>query len=271
MPAPAGQVPILDSVRAGYRFVASQWRALLAPAIAGSFALLLVSAIGGAMAGQAGGVMLALFLQLLVVGATYAAFLAIALKGDGWRTGVAGDAARLIAAMAIVGFFLFLLFMVALIPGAIALGAVFEPYAEEMVAAQSDPIAMNALAARMFQENPAPTLLLLALYTAAWMALTSRLFLVAPATVAENAMRTFETWPWTKGAMLRIAAARIVLLWPATFALFLVQAAVTQAVQGGAALLALPGVLIIAAATMALYALEAGLSAYLYRGLRPQG
>lgn len=270
MPAQAGQVPILESVRAGYAFVAGHWRALLMPAIAGSLALVLVSAIGGSMAGQAGGVILAVMLQLLVVGATYAAFLAIAIKGESWRAGVAGDAARLIAAMAIVGFFLFLLFMVALIPGAIALGAVFEPYRDEMVAAQNDPIAMNALATRMFQENPAPTLVLTTLYAAAWMTLTSRLFLVAPATVAENAMRTFETWPWTKGSMLRIAAARIMLLWPATLALFLVQSAATQAVQGGMAALALPAVLLISIATMALYALEAGLSAYLYRGLKPQ-
>lgn len=269
MPAPAGQVPILESVRAGYRFVAAAWRALLAPGLIGALALVLASALGGTMAGQPGGVLLALLLQLLVVGAAYAAFLAIALKPQTWRASLGADAARVIAAMGVVGFFLFLLFLVALIPGAIALGAVFEPYAEDIVAAQGDPVAMNALAARMFAENPAPTLVLLATYAAAWMAVTSRLFLVAPASVAENAVRTFETWPWTRGAMLRIAAARMLLLWPATFALFLAQAQLTQAVIGGAAALALPGVVFISLATMALYALEAGLSAYLYRGLRP--
>lgn len=269
MAAPSGQVPILECVRAALRFGAANWRALALPVVSGALGLVLASAIGSALATRPGGVLLALLLQLLVTGVAYTAFLGVALKGETWRRSYAADIGRLLSAMAIIIFFLFLLFLVALIPGAIALGATLTPYEQDIAAAQNDPEAMNALAARIFTENPAPTLMLFAIYTAAWLAVSSRLYLVAPATVAEERVRSFETWPWTKGAMLRIAAARMLLLWPPLIVLFLVQGAATQAVQGGAAALALPALSIIALATMCIYALEAGLSAYLYRGLKP--
>lgn len=272
MPAPAGKVPIVASVQAALTFLRTEFRALATPLAMGATALALVAALGGGLTQSVPGLMLALLLQGAVLAVIYAAFLGVALKEPGARRGaIFSDGARLWAAMSIIGFFLALVFIVALIPGVIALSAAFAPYEGELTAAQGDPIAMNALAERILAENPAPTLALAALYLVAWFALTSRLYLVAPASVAENAIRTFETWPWTKGAMLRIAAARLLLLGPLSALLFALQSVALQWIQASPP--AAPIVLVIMlgflTATLILLALEAGLSAFLYRGLRP--
>lgn len=273
MPAPAGKVPILESVRAGYAFVASEWRALAMPAVMGAGGLVMVFSLAGSLAGALGGLFLVLLLQMSVVALVYAAFLGVAFKPAGARRAAFfGDAGRLWSAMAIVAAFLGLLFLVALLPGGVALSVVFSPYAAEIEAAQSDPVAMNALAERMLQENPAPTMLLFAIYALSWLALTSRLYLVAPATVAEDKIRTFETWPWTQGSMLRIMASRLLLLGPPGLVTFTAQSAALAWIGAQSApspVLVLAVLLGFLLATMVLLAAEAGLSAFLYRGLRP--
>jgi hypothetical protein len=94
---------------------------------------------------------------------------------------------------------------------------------------------------------------------------------------------TFETWRWADGSVWRVAAARLLALVPAVFIIWAAQGAVGYALGVGAgdaaslagfananpigyALLAF----VTAFLSFVFYgATEAGLSAFLYRGLRP--
>jgi hypothetical protein len=157
------------------------------------------------------------------------------------------------------------------------------PYLEDLQAAGSDNVAVMAVMVQFAERNPLPLLLVMLFLGGIWILLTSRFYLAAPASVDQQRILTFETWPWTKGAMLRITGARLLLLIPAN--LFVgaishllgrvigintldpatVQAAATSNPAGYLAFVFVSGVL-----TFALYsALEAGLSTYLYRGLKP--
>jgi hypothetical protein len=136
---------------------------------------------------------------------------------------------------------------------------------------------------RFVEEQPGAIALTLLFFGAVWMYLTSRLYLAAPATAEQGRVLTFETWKWTKGATLRIIAARLMLLAPAyvlvTALAYVVgglfgidafdPASLAAAAQGNVVLF-LIYVALRAFATLALYSsLEAGLSSYLYRGLKP--
>ncbi len=270
MPAASGQVPVLECVRAGAAFVVQNFRALLGPILGGAVGLALGSVIAGAARGSSGLLIAGMALQLIVVGSAYASFLTLALKKDAPRAELGADSLRLLGAMTILSFFLGLLALLGLMVGLMALASTLAPYQADMAAAQDDPVATQALAARILEENPAPTFTLVAIFTAAWMALTSRLYLVAPATIAEGRIRVFETWPWTKGAMLRIAAARILLIWSGMVVLVFAQAGAELLLRAGApSWVGLPLVGVFSVMSMVIYAAEAGLSAYIYRGLRP--
>jgi hypothetical protein len=186
--------------------------------------------------------------------------------------------------MAVIGFFLTLIFFVGLMGASMILGAAFAPYAAEFEAARNNEAETLALAERFAQENPALIALLALVFAAAWLALTSRLYLAAPATVADQRVRTFETWNWTKDNMLRICAARLLLLVPAGIVASLLQAAIGAAL-GIAPLDPFAGARVLQAdptryllyfipaqiISLLLYrGLEAGLSAYLYKGLKPR-
>jgi hypothetical protein len=120
-------------------------------------------------------------------------------------------------------------------------------------------------------------------FAAAWLALSSRLYLAAPATVADARLRTFETWGWTKDNMLRICAARLLLLIPAWLVVTAAQSLIAAAVgfsqldplAGARVLEADPArflIYFIPAEILSLLvtlALEAALSSYLYKGMRP--
>lgn len=106
--------------------------------------------------------------------------------------------------------------------------------------------------------------------------LLTRLTLFAPATVLEGRVLTFRTWGWTRGETVRIFAAGALVIVPlflASFALGLVLAAGLGAAfgGGGASMAQLFGFNLGLALPMTLLATPAmvGLSAYLYRGLRP--
>ncbi len=274
MPAPAGKVPVLASVRAAYGVLAQNARRLAPIALIGMGALLLVSALSGQAAQSGPMAFLTLVLNLAVFAGIYAAFLAVALFDPGRpRAAIGADAGRLIAAMSIIGFFLLLIMLVAFMAGAIVLGAMLAPYQAEIEASGGDPAVMSALLEQLYRDDPAPLLGLALVYAAVWLALTSRLYLVAPATVSEQAVRTFETWAWTRGAMYRITLARLAVLGPIYLALVLIQNAIVEAVTAAPSdppALAMIGTFVLLIGSMLALALEAGLSAFLYRGLKPQ-
>lgn len=270
------QVSARESVGAALRFVRQNWRAVLTIAAIGAAltaALIAVSEASPLVA------ILADVANWLVQSFVFAALVKAAL-GDTERVRPA-DGMRMFAAMVVIGFFLFLVFFVLMIPGAIVLVAgPMSPYLADMQAAGQDQAAMMRVMTRFAQENPAPLLAFFAFYGILWFLLTSRLYLAAPATVAAKRVQTFETWRWTRGMTLKIAGARLMLLVPA----FILMAALTflaaralgidptSATQRPALPLFVAYIAIDRIVFFSTYlALEAGLSTALYRALKPVG
>lgn len=266
-----GKVPIMESGGAAVRFVREQWRFILMVAAVGALLQGLTYFIfrGSALGGL-----------LLLSAAIYAALVGAALHGpQGARARLGGDTLRVAASMAIVGFFMAIVAFVAIYAAMVALIA---PFAEEVKAAAQDEAQMRAIMLRAVESQPQLLLWAGAIVFLLLFALSSRLYLAAPASVDQRRIVVFDSWRWTKGNMLRIAVARI---WLLGWALLLVGALqlLLAAVFGAApsnmeALMALlqptPAGLIFG--TLASFiqigvysALEAGLSTYLYRGLKP--
>jgi hypothetical protein len=270
----AGQVSILDCVGSALRFVREQWRLVLIASAAGSLATALVLALGVASP------LVAIVSDVagwIIQSFVFAAFLTAALGLGAPRFDAAGGM-RMFAAMMVIGFLLFIVFFVLMIPGALVLlTGPMAPYLHDLQQAGQDQTAMMQVMQRFAIANPAPLLAFAAFYGILWLLLTSRLYLAAPATAAAKRILTFETWAWTKGMTLNVLGARILLLAPA----FVLMGALTYLAAralgvnlsggelgGGPAFVAY--IVVDRLVFFAVYlALEAGLSAALYRVLKP--
>ncbi|MGD9980195.1 MAG: hypothetical protein AB7H66_01580 [Hyphomonadaceae bacterium] len=277
-----GAVPIQESVGAALRFVRENLRFVGAAALIGAVGSVAVSGLAFAVP-QAG--IVTMIASGLVQAFVYAALVGCALFGaeaarTRWRT----DGWRVWAAMVLIGFFLFIVMLVMTIPVSIVLAAgPLAPYAAELQSVGGDQQAVMRIMMQFMQDNPMAVFLVLLFYSAIWFLLTSRLYLAAPASVDAGRMLTFETWKWTRGAVLRITAARLLLLAPAYILagalghliglMFGVDTLNPASIAAAAAsnpvgLLAFD--FLRALIVLLLYApLEAGLSSYLYRGLKP--
>jgi hypothetical protein len=114
---------------------------------------------------------------------------------------------------------------------------------------------------------------LLAAFVVGMLYFSVRICLAAPATVARKRITVFQTWPLTKGQFWRILAASILVGLPAIGAGVVV--ALLTGILGGDAdtPLALPAAIAVGAiqgvvASFIVLPLNAGLGAFLYRGLR---
>ncbi len=276
------QVPIRESVGAALRFVRENVRFVLitAAAFAGVSALVTSASLllpqAGILTMVASGIIQA-FCYAVLIGAVLfgAQALGARWRSDGWRVW---------AAMVVIGFFLAIVMFVVTIPVSIVLAAgPLTPYVADLQHAGSDQDAVMRVMTRFIQDNPTAILLVGLFYAVVWFFLTSRLYLAAPASIDAGRILTFETWKWTKGSMLRITGARLLLLAPAYILAGalghligrLVGINTLDPASISAAVAANPiGVLgfdlVRSFIILALYApLEAGLSAYLYRGLKP--
>lgn len=193
-------------------------------------------------------------------------------------------AASVWGAMAVIAFFLCIVFFVLSLPvSMIMLAGPLAPYAGDLQAAGTSETAVMEVMLRFAEAEPIPILVMMLFFGAVWMMLTSRLYVAAPATADQGRVLTFETWRWTKGATLAIIGARLLLLTPA-YALVTALAYLAAALLGfnpfdPAAIAAMAQnnlvlfllyVGVRSFLQFALYmALEAGLSAYLYQGLKP--
>jgi hypothetical protein len=271
-----------DSVGLATRFVREHWRFVLAVSGIAAAAVAALSALSEVTpALSIVSTLGAGFLQA----ALYTVFIAAALMGvDAAQQRWLGDSARVWAAMIVIGFFLFIVFFALSLPVSMVLFAgPLARYAPELERATGNSEAVMAIFTRFANENPGPVLLAALIMFVVWMLLTSRLYLAAPATVERQRIQTFETWAWTRGMTMRILGARLLLLGPAyvlTFALghligralglnTLDMAAVAAAAESNPA-----GFIAYVFASgfiaFALYSsLEAALSAYLYKALRP--
>ncbi len=273
MPAPPGKTPILESASAGLRFAVQNLRATLPVAAIGAIipACATVSALAPAIAQNVGLSLLVQVASLLTQAVVYAVFLrtAFAVAGEPAPGGVGRSVGSLLGAMIAVGFFLFIVCVVLMVVALIVVGPAVAPYAAQIEAAQTDPAAQAALVQDILRSDPAPFAVLAIAFFVIWMTLTSRLYLAAPASVGEGRVRSFETWPWTKGNMLRIIAARLALIIPLAIVVAIVQSLLQTILGVGDFARAFATAYVVHIATFALlWAAEAGLSAYLYRGLR---
>jgi hypothetical protein len=277
MAGEAGKAPVLESARAGFGFMQSRLQANLIPAaFMAALGCGLYLAIASAAARD--DVLTALVLMLplgLLAAIYYVAQLRAALgqpAGPILGLGFGAPETQTFAAMAILGFFLFIVMLVAMIPGMVILSTAFAPFQEEMRTAQGDPAAVAALMQKVVSDNPWPFLLVFLLLGIVWMLLTSRLFLSAPATVAHAKITTFETWRWVDGNVWRLIAARLMLLAPIYLVLSILQQIVVIALGGEGA--AQAGMIaaqfgLLFASNLFYVPAEAGLSAWLYKGLKP--
>jgi hypothetical protein len=277
-----GSVPIRESVGAALRFARDNLRFIVILSALGAAATTLVSGLGLIVTQPR---LLAGVASTLIQAFTYAAFISAALlSAAAVRARWASDGGRVFAAMVVIGFFLFILMFVVTIPVLIALFVgPLAPYVADLQNAGSDQARVLSIMTRFAEENPGVLLAVTLFYCVLWLLVTSRLYLAAPATVDQERILTFETWSWTKGAMLRIAGARLLLLLPAnilagalghlagrlvgldSFDPATVVAAATSNQAGYLAYIFVAGFI-----SFALYSsLEAGLSSYLYRGLKP--
>lgn len=278
--AEAGKVPVKESVGAALQFLRDEVRLSAMIAVGGGLFFTLAGVVSVLSPG------LALLLPLVstfVAALIYAALVGAALGGRGSERWLA-DGARVWAAMAVVAFFLLIVFVVLGIPGVIIFVAMIgSRYGTQLQEVSGDEAATLTLMQQILTENPAIVLGFVLAYGAIWLALTSRLYLAAPASVDQQRILTFETWSWTKGSMLRIMAARLMLLAPAYVLVSAVSyiiaaalgvnvldpASVTALAQNNMAAYALFS-FVTAALQLFLYrSLEAGLSSYLYQGLKP--
>jgi hypothetical protein len=278
----ASTVPIRESVGAAFRFVRENISFIAMVGLAGAGIMTLIGAVTLASP-QLGLVttMVSSFVQALV----YAAFTGATLFGSGAvRARLLRDGMRVWAAMAILGVLLFIVMFVACMAASIVLVAgPLGRYLPDLQAAGDDNVAVLAVMARFAEQNPGALLGLTLFIGGIWILLTSRFYLAAPATVDQQRILTFETWKWTRGAMLRITWARLLLLIPANIFVGAIghllgrlvgintldpsTAAATAAANPAGYLFF---VFVSALLTFVLYAaLEAGLSSYLYRGLKP--
>lgn len=280
--AEAGKVPVTECVGAALRFVRANLRLIATMSALGALAGTLFSAIGLFVAPLSLPAMLASGLAQAIV---YAAFIRVAMgEPDLASQRLVGDGLLVWAAMAVIGFFLFIVLTLGVFAAAIALAAgPIAPYISELQAAGDDQEAVVAIMVRFSKENPGALLALTAFFGGIWLLLTSRLYLAAPASIEAKRVMVFDTWKATKGAMLRICAARLLLLLPAYLLVsalsylfgralgidtmdFNAVAAAAQANPVGVLGYTLGASFV----TLAAYSsFEAGLSAYLYQGLKP--
>lgn len=271
-------VPTRDSIGAAFVFVRENLRFVTT-----------VSAAGAALMTVIGGLSLAIPALGMVsgVGATvvqaflYGAFIGAALFGAGAvRARWMNDGLRVWTAIAIIGFFLFIVMFVAgMIASIVLVAGPLGPYLPDLERAGADQAAVLTVMTRFADENPLPLLLLALVFGAIWIFLTSRLYLAAPASVEQQRIRTFETWSWTKGVTLQIIGARLMLLLPANIfvgavGLLIGRLVSVDTMSAGAGSANPAGYLVYVFVSSFLSigfysALEAGLSSHLYRRLKP--
>ena len=182
--------------------------------------------------------------------------------------------------MAMIGVLIGIIFVMLMF---ITMSVLIAPYAEEVKAAGENEAAMRAIMERAMAAQPGVPFWAMAAGAVMMFLLTTRLYFAAPGSVDDGRIVVFESWRLTRGNFLRIAGARLLLLGPA-----FILAGALQTLAGNAlgaptsdpiALFAYGqnnpvGFALFYSVAIFLQlslfsALEAGLSAYLYRAVKP--
>ncbi|MEJ0024227.1 MAG: hypothetical protein WDN76_13055 [Alphaproteobacteria bacterium] len=272
-----GKLPIMESARAGFTFMRASLRTV-APAAVMFSAVAALSAIAAPPPGAApgaGAVSLLLTVVSVMFGLGYTAFLyRLALRNDAsgyFGLKIGKDESNLLGATLVVGFF----FMIIAVLGIVIFSIAMMPAAEQANVdlrgiAPDDEAAVLQAFGEIFKGPGAPYLITLGAALGAfaiWLSL--RLFLVNVATIAEGRIMAFSTWSWTKGDTLHILAAALVVIFPIALPIGLGVGVLGAALGFGVAGAAIVTFLQALAQNLFLVPALAGLSAFLYRGLRP--
>jgi len=272
--ADTGRVPVLQSVLEAYRFLGASWARFLPACV------LVAASTGFVQASQAtpAGFLLSFCVSLLVSCMFTAAVLRFAVRGE--FTGPAGlafgaDELRLLGvSLGLIAVFLPPAVIAAIVIGTVFLGRILsDPAAAERLA--GDPEALRA--AIQEQLGPSGAMALLAvvlLFFAVFLFIAARLVMVNAATIGERRMVIFQTWRWTAGNVGRVLSAMLLTFIPVILVTSLLADLLRLAVFPGGLvsasslqlfvygfLIGLPGAL----GNLPVL----GLSAFLYKGLRP--
>jgi hypothetical protein len=280
-----GRVPVLESVREGFAFIARDWRGIIPIALIGAAALAPLqvwqqtAAARQDMVGVIGASMLAALVNVPLLAAYFRRTVS---RGEAPLTLRAGaDEANLAGATASVAFLGFIVAIIGALFIGMALAALLMRSGVDVASFENLP--PKEAAAAFTKALGADGLLvfftLVAVFVAFLLWLTARLVLAYPATVVEKRMLIFSTWGWTKGHALAIVAclvlvmaAALVLTWiagqPIGMLIELVFGKETLASAGTPAnwlFSFVSGFL----GNMFYLPAYAATAAYLYRGLRP--
>jgi len=205
MAGPISPTPARDSIGASLRFVRAQWQrigiAAGAVAVAQAVALVLTGPSLIWMVTLLGG-----------FAAAYAFYISAALGGVDPRQGLAAHAGRLVLSMAIIGCFAFIVMLLVVF---VAMSVLIAPYSAEVQAAGENEAAVRAIMDRAIAAQPDVLFWCLLIGMALLFVLTTRFYFSAPASVDRRRIVVFESWRLTRGLFVRILLSRIVLLAPA--------------------------------------------------------
>lgn len=223
-PETNGRLPIMETVREGFAFIARDWRGILPIALIGAAALapLQVWQQTAAVRQDMGGVLGSSVLAALVnVPLLAAYFRRTASRGEaplGLKAGA--DEANLAGATASVAFLGFIVAIIGALFIGMALAALLMRSGVAATSFENLPPqeAASALGKALGADGLFVFFSMLAVFAAFLLWLTARLVLAYPATVVEKRMLIFSTWGWTKGHALPIAAC-LVLVMAAAFVL----------------------------------------------------
>lgn len=269
---PTPPTPARDSIGAALRFARDRWQ--LIGATAGVLAIAQCAAM--LLTGPS------LIWMVVVFGgfaAAYAIFTGAALGVGSPRQSLPGNAGRLVLGMGIIVFFAAIVMIMVMF---VAMSVLIAPYGPEVQAAGENQEAVRAIMDRAVAAQPDVLFWFLIAGLMVLFVLTTRFYFAAPASVERQRVVVFDSWRLTRGSFVRIALSRIVLLGPAllfTGALQSLAAIALGAPSDVPGLVAYSqsnrvGFALMYAAAVFFHvgffsALEAALSANLYRALRP--
>jgi hypothetical protein len=197
-------VPIRDSVGAALRFARANLRLILMTAV--------LAALGQGVLALFGATPTWLFAVLVALLLAHTTFTSAALGAPLSTQVLAPTSTRVGATMAMVGFFLALVFFVVMF---FAMTVTIAPYQDQIQAAGKDESAVRAILETAAANGGDIMRWSLLVFVILLFAVTTRFYVAAPATIDRQRITLFESWRMTRGNFLRIAGARLLLLAPA--------------------------------------------------------
>lgn len=283
-PSPPAAVPVFESVREGFAFVARDWRAILPLALFGMLGLgALQVVLDLALARQdIGGTLLLTVCAALVQAVLLAALLRRALSRGETPASIriSRDEFNLMGVTLSFGFLYMIIAIVGLFVGMLSVAGLLAGagLTAESLQSLSQEEQLRQFTAALGADGAIVLLAVGAGFGALIVWIAARLILSYPATIAEGRMYAFSTWSWTKGSALRLATCllmvtlggvflSLVALAPFGVLLDMVFGAGATKVAGSSAHIVLSA---LAAFVSVMFSIGpyAGLTAYLYRGMR---